>query len=189
MERLVFQSLALLDGQENWEQPLTNLYNMCDRSTTNGAIDSSDGRTDIDLPPRLSNVLRSVFTSHPRNPRLDRMTLQLARRRITHAEQRRRATFSIRRQRPRMSFHRMFSFSLSSGSSGASPAQTYTRTNSSGSDFHARLKLAYQDSLKSIELVSPCFYIQWSKFKISIFQLNGCSTLVLINTIQNQRRC
>lgn len=85
---------------------------MCDSSTTNRAIDSSDGHADIDLPSRRSDVLRSVSTSHPRNSRLDRMTLQSARRRVTRAEQRRRATFSIRRERPYMSFHKDFHHSL-----------------------------------------------------------------------------
>lgn len=70
----------------NREQPLTNPYNMCDSSTTNRAIDFSDGHADIDLPSRRSDVLRSVSTSHPCNSCLDRMALKSARRRITHAE-------------------------------------------------------------------------------------------------------
>ena len=83
--RLVFQSIAPLDGQETGSSP-RQILTMCDSSTTNRAIDSSNDRTDINLPSRRSDVLRSVFISHPRNSHLDRITLQSARRRITHAE-------------------------------------------------------------------------------------------------------
>lgn len=76
MEHLVFRSIALLDGQETGRSP-RQILTMCD-SSTNKAIDSSNGRTDINLPPRRSDVLRSVFTSHPRNSRLNRITLQSA---------------------------------------------------------------------------------------------------------------
>ncbi|OCL13150.1 hypothetical protein AOQ84DRAFT_124757 [Glonium stellatum] len=155
---------------------------MCDNSAINAAVNTSTNHTEVDLPSRRSDVLRSVFTSHPRNSRLDRMTLQSARRRISHAEQRRRATFAIRRERPRMSFHKVLSSFFNSGSSGTSTDQVHTRTNSSASDFNAQLKPPYQDSLQSIELVSPeAFIFSGPSLSLEAGSINRCTNSVSLS--------